>query len=63
MNRLRKIKKDINVKILTNYDNRYLNKDLTINKIISLNKKIKDKKTFIEKEYKEKPIIMIQAYF
>ncbi len=59
MNRLRKIKKDINVKILTNYDNRYLNKDLTINKIISLNKKIKDKKTFIEKEYKEKPIIMI----
>ena len=54
---LNKIKKDINIPILTNYDDKYLNKDLNINTIISLNKKIKDKKSFIEKEYKEKPII------
>ena len=54
---LNKIKKDISVPLLTNYDNKYLNKDLNINTIISLNKKIKDKKSFIEKEYKEKPII------
>lgn len=54
---LNKIKKDINVPILTNYDDKYLNKDLNINTIISLNKKIKDKENFIEKEYKEKPII------
>ena len=56
-NILNKIKKDIDIPILTNYDNKYLNKDLHINKIISLNKKIKDKKAFIEKEYKNKPII------
>ena len=54
---LNKIKKDINVPVLSNYDDKYLNKDLNINTIISLNKKIKDKKSFIEKEYKEKPII------
>ena len=54
---LNKIKKNINIPILTNYDDKYLNKDLTINKIISLNNKIKDKKGFIEKEYKNKPII------
>ena len=54
---LNSIKKDINIPILTNYEDRYLNKDLKINTIISLNKKIKDKKSFIEKEYKEKPII------
>ena len=54
---LNKIKKDINIKILTNYDDKYLNKDLTINNILSLNKKIKDKKEFIEKEFKEKPIM------
>jgi len=54
---LNKIKKDINIPILTNYEDKYLNKDLTINKIISLNKKIKDKKEFTQKEYKTKPII------
>jgi len=54
---LNKIKKDIDIPILTNYDNKYLEKDLIINKIISLNNKIKDKKEFIEKEYKDKPII------
>ena len=54
---LNKIKKDIDVKLLTNYDNKYLSKDLSINSIISLNRKITDKKSFIEKEYKEKPII------
>ena len=54
---LNKIKKNINIPILTNYNDKYLNKDLTINKIISLNRKIKDKKSFIEKEYKNKPII------
>ena len=54
---LNKIKKDIDVKLLTNYDNKYLSKDLSINSIISLNRKIIDKKSFIEKEYKEKPII------
>ena len=54
---LNKIKKDIDIPLLTNYDNKYLNKDLAINKIISLNKKIKNKKEFIEKEYKTKPII------
>ena len=56
-NILNKIKKDIDIPILTNYDNKYLEKDLNINTIISLNKKIKDKKSFIEKEYKQKPII------
>ena len=54
---LNKIKKDISVPVLTNYENKHLNKDLNVNTIISLNKKIKDKISFIEKEYKEKPII------
>lgn len=54
---LNKIKKDIDIPLLTNYDDKYLNKDLMINTIISLNKNIKDKKKFIEKEYKERPII------
>jgi len=54
---LNKIKKDIDIPLLTNYDDKYLSKDLNINTIISLNKKIKNKKNFIEKEYKEKPII------
>lgn len=54
---LNKIKKDIDIPLLTNYDDEYLNKDLMINTIISLNKKIKDKNKFIEKEYKERPII------
>ena len=56
-NILNKIKKNIDIPILTNYDNKYLEKDLNINTIISLNKKIKNKKSFIEKEYKQKPII------
>ena len=56
-NILNKIKKDIDIPILTNYNNKYLNKDLTINKILSLNKNIKKKKEFIEREYKTKPII------
>ena len=54
---LNKIKKDIDIPLLTNYDDKYLNKDLKIYTIISLNKKIRNKKSFIEKEYKEKPII------
>ena len=37
--------------------NKYLDKDLNINNILALNKKIKDKNNFIEKEYKNKPII------
>ena len=56
-NILNKIKKDIDIPILTNYENKYLNKDLTINKILSLNKNIKNKKEFIDKEFKTKPII------
>lgn len=54
---LNKTKKGINIPILTNYENKYLKKDLNINAIISLNNKIKNKLDFIEKEYKEKPII------
>ena len=56
-NYLNKIKKNINIPILTNYQDKYLNKDLNINNIIALNNIIKNKKDFIEKEYKEKPII------
>ncbi len=56
-NILNKIKKEIDIPIITNYNDKFLNKDLKINIILSLNKKIKDKKAFIEKEYKEKPII------
>ncbi len=54
---LNKIKKDINIPILTQYDDKYLHKDLVINNILSLNNKIKNKKEFIEKEYKQIPII------
>ena len=54
---LNKIKKTISIPIITNYDNKYLSKELHINSILSLNKKIRNKKEFIEKEYKEKPII------
>ena len=54
---LNKIKKEIDIPILTNYEDKYLNKDLNINNILALNNKIKDKKMFIEKEYREKPII------
>lgn len=54
---LNNIKKNIDIPILTNYDDKYLNNDLRINNILSLNKKIKNKKEFIEKEYKTKPII------
>ena len=54
---LNRIKKDIDIPILTKYDPKYLSNDLKITNILSLNKKIKDKKSFIEKEYKEKAII------
>ena len=54
---LNKIKKEIDIPILTTYDKKYLSKDLSINNIIALNPKIKNKKEFIEKEYKQKPII------
>ena len=56
-NILNEIKKNIDIPLLTKYDPKYLNNDLKITNILSLNKKIKDKKTFIEKEYKEKTII------
>ena len=56
-NYLNKIKKNIKIPILTKYNDKYLNADLKINNIIALNNKIKNKKEFIEKEYKEKPII------
>ena len=54
---LNKVKKNIDIPILTKYNPKYLSKDLNINAILSLNKKIKDKESFINKEYKEKPII------
>ena len=54
---LNKIKKDKTIPLLTNYNDKYLSKDLNINTIISLNEKIKNKKEFIEKEYKQKPIM------
>lgn len=56
-NILNKIKKNIDIPILTKFDSKYLSDDLRITNILSLNKKIKDKKSFIEKEYKEKTII------
>ena len=56
-NLLNKIKKDIDIPIITNYNDKYLNKELKINNILSLNNKIKDKQSFIEKEYKNRPII------
>ncbi len=57
LSHLNKIKKDIDIPLLTNYNKKYLSKDLNINTIISLNNKIKNKNDFIEKEYKQKPII------
>ena len=54
---LNKIKKDIDIPILTKYNPKYLSKELNINNIISLNKKIKNKQEFIKKEYEKKPII------
>ena len=54
---LNKVKKEIDIPILTNYDNKYLSKDLEITKILSLNSKIKNKTEYIEREYKQKPII------
>ena len=54
---LNKVKKNITIPLITNYNKKYLSKDLNITTILSLNKKIKDKKAFIEKEYKQKPII------
>lgn len=54
---LNKVKKNIDVPILTTYSPKYLSKNLNINEIVSLNKKIKNKEEFINKEYKEKPII------
>ena len=54
---LNKVKKEIDIPILTNYDNKYLSKDLEITKILSLNPKIKNKTEYIKREYKQKPII------
>ena len=54
---LNKIKKEIDIPILTKYDNKYLNKDLEITKILSLNPNIKNKEKYIQREYKQKPII------
>ena len=56
-NILNSIKKEIDIPILTQYDKLYLNKDLEITKILSLNPKIKNKKVYIEREYKQRPII------
>ena len=50
-------KKRISIPIVTNYEKDYLYLDYRINSILSLNKKIINKKEFIEKEYKNKPII------
>ena len=52
---LSKIKKNINIQILTNYDKKLMNKDLIINNILSINDKIKNKKKFIELEYNHIP--------
>ena len=54
---LNSVKKEIDIPIFTKFNKKYMSIDLKINQIISLNKKIKDKKSFIEKEYKTKPII------
>lgn len=56
-NILNKIKKNREIPLLTKFDNKYLSDDLKITNILSLNKNIKDKKSFVEKEYKEKTII------
>ena len=57
---LNRIKKDINVPLLTNFNPKYLDNDIRINNILSLNNKIKNKKEFREKEYKQKPIIDVK---
>ena len=54
---LNKIKKEIDIPILNKYDKNLMSLDLKINNILSLNKKIENKKEFSEKEYKQKPII------
>ena len=56
-NILNKVKKNIDIPLLTKYDPKYLGNDLKITNIISLNKNIKNKKSFVEKEYKEKTVI------
>ena len=56
-NILNKIKKEIDIPILTKYNPKYLDKELKINNIVSINNKIKNKKEFVESEYKKKPII------
>lgn len=56
-NILNKVKRNIDIPLLTKFDNKYLSDDLRITNILSLNKNIKDRKKFIEKEYKEKTII------
>lgn len=54
---LNKIKKTIDIPLLTTFDPKYLKLDFKINNILSLNKNIINKKEFIEKEFKQKPII------
>lgn len=54
---LNSIKKEIDIEILTKYVDKYLNNDLRINTILSMNKKIKNKTEFIEKEFKQSVII------
>lgn len=56
-NILNKIKKTIDIPLLTTFDPKYLKLDFKINNILSLNKNIINKKEFIEKEFKQKPII------
>ena len=55
-NILNKCKK--NIKLLTKYDKNYLEKDLEITKILSINDKIQNKSEFISLEYKSKPIMV-----
>lgn len=50
---LNDIKKQINIPILTNYNDQFLNIEYRVNSIIGLNKDI----TFTTDEYKHKPII------
>ena len=46
-----------NIKLITKFDKNYLEKDLEISKILSINDKIINKCEFIDIEYKSKPII------
>ena len=55
---LNSIKKEIDIPILSSYNSKYLSKNLTIRKILAINNRIKNKNTFIEREYKEKPTII-----